>query len=376
MNIMLTSLYIHIPFCNQICTYCDFHKEMALDSKKEMYIDALIKEFLFHKDKYSGLETIYIGGGTPSSLSPVLLEKLLKTIKETIDLNQIKEYAIETNPNDINQVFSELISSYKINRVSVGVQTFNDNHLQFLGRTHKKEDIYKAIKQLHHVGIRNISIDLIFSLVNQTIDELESDLTLVKELDIKHISYYSLILEENTKLYYLYDKNEINMNSEDLEGAMYEQVVKTLNLYGFNQYEISNFSHPGYESLHNLTYWTNKTYLGIGSGAHSLYDNKRFNHIANVKEYIKQINEGDFDFHYQYDYQSLNDECMLGLRLTKGISIPDIETKYSIKLLERFSALIKFIDLGILEIIDEYLRFTSKGILLGNEVFKVFLEVA
>ena len=177
-------------------------------------------------------------------------------------------------------------------------------------------------------------------------------------------------------LFYLYDKKEIEMNTEDLEGAMYERVVKSLTKFGFNQYEISNFSHPGYESLHNLTYWTNKEYLGLGSGSHSLYNNKRFNHIANVKQYIKQINEDDYAFHYEYDYQSLNDECMLGLRLTKGISITDIESKYNIKLLERFNDLNKFIELGILEINNEYLRFTTKGILLGNEVFKVFLEVA
>ena len=131
MNIMLTSLYIHIPFCTQICTYCDFHKEVAKDSKKEMYIEALIKELIHHKDKYHSLETIYIGGGTPSSLPTELLEKLLKTIEETININQLYEYAIETNPNDINQAFSELISHYKINRVSVGVQTFNNKHLEF-----------------------------------------------------------------------------------------------------------------------------------------------------------------------------------------------------------------------------------------------------
>ena len=240
----------------------------------------------------------------------------------------------------------------------------------------KKKMLIRQLKHLQNAGIENISIDLIFSLINQTIDELEADLRQTQALDIKHISYYSLILEENTKLFYLYDKKEIDMNTEDLEGAMYEQVVNTLEKYGFNQYEISNFSKPGYESLHNVTYWTNKEYLGIGSGAHSLYNNKRFNHIANVKQYIAQIKADDYAFHYVYDYQSLNDECMLGLRLTKGLNISDIESRYNIKLLERFNALQKFIDIGILEIIDEYLRFTTKGILLGNEVFKVFLEVA
>lgn len=369
---MLTSLYIHIPFCNQICSYCDFHKEIAKDLKIERYIYSLIKELKYHQKSYDSLETIYIGGGTPSSLDLSLLRKLLEEIQSVIHLDQIKEYTIETNPNDITKEFVSLIQEFKINRVSVGVQTFHQHHLTFLNRSHTKEDINQAISHLKNGGITNISVDMIFSLINQTFDELKSDVSEVLKLGVNHISYYSLILEEKTKLQYLYDKNQIKLNSEDLEYQMYEYIIDELERHNYTQYEISNFGKP---SIHNMSYWTNKEYLGIGSGAHSFIDNKRYFQTANTTKYINLMETSNFEITDYYPYGSLTDEMILGLRLREGISISYINQKYQISLMDKYPVLKSFIKDGYVEIIHDNIRLTKKGIFVGNEIFEVFLEV-
>lgn len=372
---MLTSLYLHIPFCNQICTYCDFHKEIAHAKKKQDYTFALCEEIKQHSQQYTSLSTIYIGGGTPSSLDLELLEQILKTIKETINLNKITEYSIETNPNDLSKEFSDLINKYGINRVSVGVQTFNQKHLTFLGRTHTEDDIYNGINTLRESGIKNISIDMMFSLINQTVEELEEDITKALSLDIDHISYYSLILEEKTKLYYLYEQNKVTINEDDIEAIMYDLVIKRLEDASYKQYEISNFCKTNKESLHNITYWTNKDYLGLGSGSHSLVDSKRFYHVNNVREYINTINKNEFESYDYYSYDTITDEMILGLRLNKGVNIAYIEEKYNIDLLTEYPALNKFIKDGYLDTSENYLKLTRKGIFVGNEIFMIFMEV-
>ena len=372
---MLTSLYIHIPFCNQICTYCDFHKELATLNKKEKYINALVKELKHYKDDLVNIKTIYIGGGTPSSLDLTLLQLLLTTINEVVDLENVVEYSIETNPNDLTEEVISLIKECGINRVSVGVQTFNQSHLEFLGRTHTTSDIYEGIRLLKEFGIKNISVDMIFSLINQTVEELDEDLSEVVKLGVNHISYYSLILEERTKLYYLYEHEKISMNSEDLEGLMYNKVIDYLSDSGYPQYEISNFCKPGFESVHNQAYWLNEEYLGLGSGSHSLYKNKRFSSPSNVTEYTEYISNDIYDFHDEYDYSPLVDELIMGLRLNKGINIKEINVKYNVDLLKLYPEIYKFITNNIVEIIDGNLRFTRDGILLGNEVFAIFVEV-
>jgi oxygen-independent coproporphyrinogen-3 oxidase len=372
---MLTSLYVHIPFCNHICTYCDFHKELATSKKKENYINALINELHYHKDKFTDIKTVYIGGGTPSALDVRLLERLFKTINSVIDLNNVVEYTIETNPNDITGQFVQLITSYHINRVSIGVQTFNPKHLQFLGRTHNKNDVLTAISLLREYGIMNISIDMIFSLINQTDEELLDDLNEVSKLDIDHISYYSLILEEKTKLYYLYEKDEIDMNTEDLEGSMYMTVINYLTNIGFDHYEISNFSKNGLESEHNKAYWLNKEYLGIGSGSHSLYAGKRFNTVRNVSKYIENCKNLVFEEYNYYPYDRISDGLIFGLRLMKGINIEDFNKKYNTNVFVTYPELHDFIKNGVLQYKEGYLSFTKEGVMIGNEVFKIFVEV-
>ncbi len=369
---MLTALYIHVPFCEKICVYCDFHKEIATLTKKTKYIDALIKELIKNKDTLKNIKTVYIGGGTPSNLALDLLEKLLKAINENLNITSKVEFSIETNPNDITIQKALLFSKYNINRVSVGVQTFNNDHLKFLGRTHNKNDVINAVNNLHKAGINNINIDMIFSLVKQTEAELREDIKEALKLDITHLSYYSLILEEKTTLYHLYNQNKVSMNSEDIEALMYNIVIDSLVEKGFNHYEISNFCKEGFESNHNTIYWKNLDYLGIGSGSHSLIDNKRFYNESNVTKYINDTMNDINEIKVEYDTEPLREELIMGLRLLKGINVNDINSKYNINLLEDYKELNEFIKKDLLVLDNGFIHFTRKGLMLGNLVFGIF----
>ncbi len=369
---MLTALYIHIPFCDKVCTYCDFHKEIASLEKQEKYINSLIIELINHQNEYHNLKTIYLGGGTPSSLSISLLKTLFETIKTLINLANIEEYTIETNPNDITLAKARLFKEAGIDRVSIGVQSFNDHHLAFLGRTHHKSDVLTSIKNLREVGITNINIDMMFSLVNQTMEELTEDIQEVTSLPVKHISYYSLILEEKTKLYYLYMQKKISMNDEDTEALMYNKVIDELTKNGFYQYEISNFSKKGNETLHNLVYWKNKEYLGLGSGAHSLYNGKRFSNVRSVMKYTKSIAETNQPLIEEYPVEALREELIMGLRLIEGIDINEINHKYQVDLLTLYPEIYQYLHEKLLKLDENKLSFTRKGLMLGNLVFSIF----
>jgi len=372
-DIMLTALYIHVPFCNSICTYCDFHKEVATLAKKKRYIMALKKELQSHRGEYDYIESIYIGGGTPSSLPNDLLIELLSEIKTLINLDHVIEYTIETNPNDITKDLTVLLKEYGINRISMGVQSFNEAHLSFMKRSHRNHHVYQAIKNIRAAGIDNVSVDMMFSLINQTMDELILDIKEVLSLDVNHISYYSLILEEKSTLYHLYNMDKISINDDDLEALMYNKVIDSLEHAGFHQYEISNFSKGDFESRHNKIYWTNLDYLGLGSGSHSLYNNERHYNVASVKNYYEAI-ENNLSYQTSYERNGLEEELMMGLRLLKGIDVLEVNKQYSVDIFKKYDKLHYFIGEGLLELSDGHLKFTRKGLLLGNIVFGHFLE--
>jgi oxygen-independent coproporphyrinogen-3 oxidase len=345
---------------------------MATLNKKTKYIDALIKEIELNKDSFKYIETIYIGGGTPSNLPNALLEKLLQAINSTIEINNTIEFTIETNPNDIDKEKAELFHKYNINRVSIGVQTFDKTHLAFLGRTHHKKDVINAISNLKEAGINNINIDMIFSLVKQTKEELKEDIKELLKLDITHISYYSLILEEKTTLYHLYNQDKISMNNEEMEALMYNIVIDSLVKNGYNHYEISNFSKPNFESKHNTIYWTNLNYLGLGSGSHSLIDGKRYYNKSNVTKYINNMLKNMNEFKVEYETEPLREELIMGLRLLKGINIENINHKYNIDLLKEYKELNDYIDKGLLILENGNIHFTRSGLMLGNLIFGIF----
>lgn len=368
----MKGLYIHIPFCSHICSYCDFVKTLAKEDKKHAYVNKLIDEINEHKNDFKELKTIYIGGGTPSSLSSVDLANLLSRIKQGVNLNQIEEYTIECNPEDIDGAFIHIIKEYGINRVSLGVQSFNNDMLKSMNRAHDSMQAIKAVELLKANGISNINIDVIFAYPNQTLKDVLNDLDIAFSLDIEHLSIYSLILEEKSVLYHELIKNNIGMIDEDLEALMYNEIRRICKINGFNHYEISNFAKDGYESKHNNIYWQDADYLGLGVGAHSYIDKYREYHTSNIAKYIS-CNSFEDVIHKEVAHP-LNDACMMGLRRLEGLNVKMIEKKYNIDFFKTFD-LEQLLNDGLIEYSDPFLKLTDKGLLLGNIVFEIFLEV-
>lgn len=362
----MLGLYIHIPFCEHICTYCDFAKRVPKDNLMiDNYIDALINEIKTYESSFNNIDTIYIGGGTPSILSVKQTEILLKSLVEIKPI----EFTIEVNPESYTKEKGLLYKKYGINRISLGVQTFNESILKTLNRHHKNEDVFNCYNHLNSIGINNISIDLIFSLPNQTIEDLKNDLKIIKELNPYHISSYSLILEEKTLLHKLVSEGIIKLNDQDLESDMFELVLKTLKNYGYEHYEISNFCKPNYKSLHNFKYWELKPYIGVGAGAHGFINNIRTINNKHINMYIKNPRTEEI---FQTDEMLLQDELIFGLRKSEGVNIKYLEEKYNFKLLEKYPKLKHFLnDLIVIE--EGYLRFTYKGLFLENQVLMEFI---
>lgn len=314
----MKSAYIHIPFCKTICSYCDFCKMFYNEVLVNKYLLELEKEI---KKNYKGetLKTIYIGGGTPSSLNIKQLNKLLNIIK-TFKLEENYEFTVECNIENIDKEKLELLYKNKVNRLSIGIQTFNEKYLKFLNRNHTKKEIKEKINLAKNLGFKNINIDLMYAFPDETLKELENDINEFLKLDITHISTYSLIIEPHTKLYI----DKIKNIDEDLDRKMYDLICKKLNKY--NHYEISNFAKSGYESIHNLTYWNNENYYGFGLGASGYINNIRYDNTKNINEYLK----GNYIKNKEVLTKNIEieNEFILGLRKIKGINIEKFNKKY------------------------------------------------
>lgn len=308
---MIKSIYIHIPFCNQICSYCDFCKFLYNEAWADKYLDSLMNE-IHSNYKNELIDTLYIGGGTPSNLNLKQLKKLFDILK-TIRLNNNYEFTFECNVNDLTKDKLELLYKNKVNRLSIGVQTFNEKHLELLNRKHTKKQVVDKINLAKKIGIKNINIDLIYAIPNETLQELEYDISTFLELDITHISTYSLMIEPNTKLYI----NKTENIDQDLDYKMYELINKKLSDNGFKHYEISNYSKEKYESKHNLTYWNNKEYYGFGLGSCGYVDGVRYENTRNLNKYLQgyYISESN----KLTLKETIENEFILGFRKTDGI---------------------------------------------------------
>ncbi len=323
-------LYIHIPFCKYICKYCDFCKKYNTTFDNDKYVEMLIIELSMYKKYFQNIDSIYIGGGTPTSLSLPALDKLLMFLNENIDMDKIKEFTIEANPDDVTESLTELLYKRNVNRVSLGVQSLNDNILKDIKREHTKEDVQNAINILS-LKIENISIDLMFNLPNQTKRDIEESFLFLKKNNekIKHISYYSLILEENTILY----NEKFEGIEEEVESDIYTSIQKNLEDLSYKQYEISNFSKDGYESFHNKKYWDLKEYIGVGLSASSYIDQKRYTATRSIKDYIKCIENGNLPIIYEEiidDKENKKEKIIFGLRTKNGIA-KDIKISENLK---------------------------------------------
>ena len=316
------SAYIHIPFCDTICSYCDFCKYLKNEEWVYNYLNSLSLEI---KQKYNNekLKTIYIGGGTPSSLNIDELNKLfdiLKILKKDKDI----EFTFECNIENITKEKLELLYKNGVNRLSIGVQTFNPKYLKLLNRKHTKEEVKEKINLIKQIGFKNINIDLIYALSGQTIEELNDDIDLFLDLDIPHISTYSLIIEPHTKLYI----DNIKEIDEDIDYSMYELICDKLKKHGYIHYEVSNFAKEGFSSKHNLTYWNNECYYGFGLGASGYLNNIRYDNTRSINNYLK----GDYTLNNNIltKEEIISNEFILGLRKIKGINKEDFFNKYNI----------------------------------------------
>ena len=329
------SVYIHIPFCDSICSYCDFCKFLKNDTWIEKYLNELEKEIKL-KYKKEIINTIYIGGGTPSCLNNNQLNKLFNII-DIFNISDSVEFTFECNIENITEEKLKILYENGVNRLSIGVQTFNNKYLKFLNRNHNEEMIKEKINIAKSIGFNNINIDLIYALKDENIEDLKYDLEKFLQLDITHISTYSLIIEPHTLLYITEEENI----DEELDYEMYNTIINTLEKNGYKHYEVSNFSKEGYESKHNLTYWNNNEYYGFGMGASGYINDVRYDNTRSINEYLK----GNYikEEHKLDIEEIIENEFILGLRKIDGINKEDFNKKFNmdIKSIDTVNKLLK-----------------------------------
>lgn len=376
---MTESAYIHIPFCSQICNYCDFNKVFIHRQPVDEYLESLRKEMetTITTIPTSGLKTIYIGGGTPTSLNERQVEVMLKSIREVLPFSEGYEFTMEANPDDVSEEKLRVMKEYGVNRISYGVQTFDAGLLERLGRTHTEAHVFKTIDMTQRLGFDNVNIDLMYGLPEQTMEQVILTLQKAFTLGIQHISAYSLIVEPKTIFYNEMNKGSLRLPKQDDEATMYEYIMEEMEKNNLYQYEISNFANPGHESRHNLTYWNNEEYYGFGAGAHGYVSGERISNIAPINRYIDTVNnEGRaiLQTHQVTERESVEEEMFLGLRKFKGVSIDTFQQKFKKSMYDVFGDEIKeLLELELIEIKDNAVCLTEKGRLLGNEVFEKFI---
>lgn len=370
-----TSAYIHIPFCTQICYYCDFSKVFIKNQPVDEYLEALMKEVRFYN--LPTLKTLYIGGGTPSALSAKQLEYLLTNLEKELDLSQLEEFTIEANPGDLTTDKIEVLKRSACNRVSLGVQTFDDKMLKRIGRSHNQAQIYETIDSLKASGFYNISIDLIYALPGQTMEQVVDNVAKALALDIPHMSLYSLILENHTIFMNRQRRGRLHLPNEDVESDMFDYILSELEKNGFEHYEISNFTKPGFESRHNLMYWDNAEYYGIGAGASGYLNGIRYRNRGPIQHYLKSIREkGHSRLHEEFLSQSeqMEEEMFLGLRKKAGISVARFEEKFQCSFETLYGTIVAELkEEGLLQQEGDQIRMTKKGLFLGDTVAERFI---
>ena len=324
----MAGIYIHIPFCKSRCKYCDFFSTTDLE-KRSQYVEALLCEWQDRKHElHNPIRTLYIGGGTPSTLDLESIEKiLLNIVQPDSTWCKIEEITLEVNPGDVTKEKAAAWRKMGINRLSIGIQTFDDTLLQLIGRRHTAQEARNAVAIAQAAGFDNISIDLMYALPSQTIQQWRKDVAQALQLGVQHISTYGLIYEEGTHLTNLLEQGIIEAVDEDTELQMYDYLVEQLTMNGFVHYEVSNFSLPGRQSQHNSSYWNNTPYLGLGAGAHSYDGNTRTWNVSDLDEYIQQA----INHRLQPEKEELTDEdkhterVMLGLRTNQGVAVEDVQ---------------------------------------------------
>jgi putative oxygen-independent coproporphyrinogen III oxidase len=377
---MIKGVYIHIPFCHQICHYCDFNKVFFKNQPVDAYIETLGMEMEMFVEKYKEklhIETIFLGGGTPTALSAAQLQRLFELIKKHIPQNHIQEFTSEANPDELTHEKLVVMKKNGINRLSLGVQSFDEDLLSRLGRTHSNAHVYKTIQMAKDIGFTNISIDLMYGLPGQTMNQWKETLVKALDLNLLHYSAYSLIVEPKTVFYNLMTKGKLLLPGEDLEADMYDLLMTEMESKGIHQYEISNFAQPGFHSKHNNLYWDNVLYAGFGAGAHGYTKGNRYANIGPIKKYMDTIITGDFPIqstHYVSVKEQMEEEMFLGLRKVNGVNKQLFHEKFGVSLEEVYGqVLIRHIESSNILDTNEAVSLTRKGRFVGNEIFQSFL---
>ena len=368
----MPGIYLHIPFCDTKCIYCDFYS-ITNHTKKEQFLTALKKEIISKAPslKDRKFDTIFFGGGTPSLLSDDDFKVLFDTLFSNYNISANTEITIEANPGTLNKEKLTQFKKLPINRISFGVQSFNNADLKFLTRIHSADEAARSIKTAQDIGFNNINLDLIFALPNQSMESWQYNLETAVELNTQHISAYSLIFEEGTALYNMRRNGKVSQADIELEQQMYEYTMDYLAKQGYSQYEISNYAKPGFECRHNLKYWTHEEYIAFGPSASSFVNNQRWTNIKNLVKYIELVESGKdaYDFIETIDNNtSITEHIFLGLR-SKGIDFSEFKSKYQIDFTKQYSAPIDLlIKNGFAVADDKKLNLTRKGYAVCDEI--------
>ena len=382
----MAGLYIHIPFCSSRCIYCAFYSTTSL-KEIDLYVNMLCKEMELRRNEVDTIQTIYIGGGTPSLLSPRNLTQIFRQISTSFNLSKNTEITIECNPDDITPSFVDTLSALSVNRVSMGVQTFDNNRLRFLHRRHSQQDVYNAVEYLQKANICNISIDLIFGFPNESLSDWEADIDKALSLNIQHISAYSLTYEENTVLNKLKASGSVSEIEEEISIKMFQKLIQRLKDAGFEHYEISNFAKRitradgttfSYRSRHNSSYWHAVPYLGIGAAAHSYNGTIRKWNVANLKTYIDSINQSILP----YEMESLNVETQYNdcitttLRTKEGVDLGLLNKKYGKHLYQYLlHESEQYLNRGLLVMQNNHLALSQQGIFICDMIMADLMYV-
>lgn len=374
-----SAIYIHIPFCEHICYYCDFNKVFLEGQPVDEYINLLIKEMKLTANK-TGVEpvdTVFVGGGTPTTLNESQIAKLCTAVQEIFSLKEGAEFSFEANPGDLSISKLQTMKDYGVNRISMGVQSFNNELLKKIGRIHTVKDVYQSVENMRTVGFENVSIDLIFSLPGQTEADFKDTLNQALALDLPHYSAYSLIIEPKTIFYNLMQKGKLFLPGQDAEANMYDLLLNEMEKHGRKQYEISNFAKEGFQSKHNITYWSNEHYYGFGAGAHGYIGNTRYSNFGPIKKYMEPLQENKLPIFQQKELtlkEKMEEEMFLGLRKVRGVDKMAFYQKFGQDLETIFpKAIQKTMEKGWLENNRENVALTRNGRFLGNNVFQEFL---
>ena len=371
----MAGIYIHIPFCKSRCVYCDFYSTTSL-TLGQRYVDVVCKEMEKRAKTYDGkvVETVYLGGGTPSQLSETLLRQLFECLYQTYDISTEAEVTMECNPDDVTEAFARMISLLPVNRVSMGAQTFSQERLLFMRRRHTAEQVKEAVERLRKAGIQNISIDLMYGFPNETMAEWECDIQEAVSLDVEHLSAYALQYEVGTPLYKMLKRGEVTEIDEELERQMYFQLIDTLSEAGFEHYEISNWGKPGYHSRHNSNYWNQTPYIGLGAAAHSFDGKNRQWNVADIRQYMEGMEKGEPCVEYEEltPDNHYNEIVMTALRTSKGLSLDNLSPVYADYCLRQAK---RFIDDGLLAMDNKNLRLTRKGLFVSDMIMAELMKV-